>query len=382
MKTATVIQDSLRFLGGGELVCLSTCFALQELGYHVRLVSDRFRPDEVETVFGMGDVLANCEQIKLPEFGRNLLRFRPIRGLYHAERSRRFLEKQDADVVFVTRDPSRPRVLPEKPLFRFVYEVAQLRPFWENYRFGLNLLWRALYGRDRSDTTFLALSPAVMREVKMKGHPAVAQVYPSYGKGFRPKPKKNQLIYVTFFAPQKRLHDFMEIARQLPKYKFYLVGRDTKRMNQTYEGYAERILANKPTNVEYVEARIRQAPNLLEESRIYLHTSIEPGMGIAVMEALSAGCVPIAPRQGGAGEVLEAAGVGFHYDQIEDAIRLIRSEMGDDARGKQEGVREMSPGEISEKARIFSLEAFRTRIRDIIEKRVAATGHEPSDSPD
>ncbi len=365
MKTALVVQDSLQFLGGGELVCINTCFALQRLGYRVKLVSDVFRPDEVEVAFGMGKVLRACEQVKIPELGRKLARFSSLPGLYFASREKRFLEHQNADVMFVTRDPRRPAVLPNAPLFRFVYETALFRPFWQNYKY-LKFVYQALYGRDSVHTTFLALSPRLVDELRANAYPNTELIYPSYGVGFRPKPKKNQVVYVTFLAPQKRIEDFWKIASHLPQVKFYLVARDTERINRIYGGYARRILASKPANVEYVEARIRQVPELLEESMVYLHTSMELGMGIAVMEALSAGCLPVTPWMGGAAEVLQAAGVGFSYDSIEEAVKRVKSETEGSARTLSTNGQRLTPHEIAERARIFSPEVFRTRLGELI----------------
>jgi glycosyltransferase involved in cell wall biosynthesis len=161
------------------------------------------------------------------------------------------------------------------------------------------------------------------------------------------------------------------VARYLPEYRFYLIGRDTARMNRIYKGYAERILSNKPSNVEYVEARIRQVPEFLEESKIYLHTSTEPGMNIAMMEAMSAGCIPIAPRKGGAGEPIDVAGVGFRYSTVQDATQFIRSELSKNERSQPGNGASLAPQAIADKARIFSPESFQNRIQDIIEKQHA-----------
>jgi len=372
MKVAMVIQNSFSSLGGGELVCVTTCLALQKLGYHVKLVTDRFKPDEVEAAFGLGQVLRECEQVKIPELGRKLARFCPVPGIFFAWVSKRFLERQHADVVFVTRDPRRPDALPDRPFFRFVYEIDQLRNFWEDYARGLRLVYENLYGRSRQSAIFLALSPTLTAEMKRRGFPKTELVYPSYGRGFRPRPKKNQAVYVTFLAPQKNVDDFCEIARRLPQYKFYLVGRDTARVNRIYEGYANRILANKPSNVEYVETRIRKSPELLEESKVYLHTSREPGMSIAVMEALSAGCMPVVPWQGGGGDVLEAAGIGFRYHGIDDAVHFVRKELGEAESQAAENDTRLTPEEIAKKAEMFSLGAFRDRLRYVIEKRMSS----------
>jgi glycosyltransferase involved in cell wall biosynthesis len=363
-----VIQNSLGSLGGGELVCVNTCLALQNLGYHVRLVTDRFEPDEIEAAFGLGGVVRKCEHVKVPQFGRRIARFSSVPGIFFGWRSKQFFEKQYADVVFVTRDPRRPDILPNRPLFRFVYEMSQLQAFWESYRRPIKTVYGALYRRSRAPTTFLAVSSALAQQIKQTGYPAAELVYPSYGRGFRPQPKKNQVVQVTFLAPQKRLDDFMEVARKLPGYKFYLVGRDTERTNRIYKGYAKRILESKPANVEYVETRIRQAPELLEESKIYLHTGTEPGMTIAVMEALSAGCVPVAPREGGAGEIVEAASVGFRYETVEESANFIKSEMDASVGAVERNSPGLTPTEIAEKAKMFSPEAFQNRIEHVIER--------------
>lgn len=368
MKVAMVIQNSLRSLGGGEMVCVTTCLALQRLGYHVKLASDRFDAAQVDEAFGLGDVIRKCEQIKVPQFGRKIARFSSVPGVFFAWRSKQFFEQQYADVILVTRDPKRPDVLPDRPLFRFVYESNQLGYFWENYKPGLRFLYRRLYSEYRSRSTLLALSARLAGELRKNGYPSTELVYPSYGRGFRPRPKRNQVVYVTFLAPQKQIEDFNEIARRLPRYRFCLVGRDTLRVDKTYNGYASRILANKPSNVDYVDTRIRQAPELLEESRVYLHTSKEPGMPISVMEAISAGCMPLAPREGGGGEVLDAAGVGFLYGRIEEAVSFIKSQMESPEKFEAEYGEAMTPEEIARRASIFSPEAFQDRIRSVIER--------------
>jgi glycosyltransferase involved in cell wall biosynthesis len=372
MKVAMVIQNSLRSLGGGELVCISTCLALQNLGYRVKLVSDRFEPEEIEAAFGMGEVMRECEHIKFSQLGRKLSRISSVPGIFLAWRSKLILAKQRADIVFVTRDPRRPDILPNRPLFRFMYELDQLKDFWENYHYPMRFLYRALYAKDGPPTTFLAVSTSLAGQLKREGYPITELVYPSYGRGFRPRLKKNQVVQVTFLAPQKRIEDFMEIARRLPECRFYLVGRDTESKNRIYGGYAKSILDQRPDNVEYVEARIRRVPQILEESKIYLHTGKEPGMTIAVMEALSAGCFPVTPLEGGAGEVLRVAGVGFHYDKLEDAVDFIRAETGEEDTESTTSRAGLTPAEIADKARIFGLEAFQSRIKDVIARRTIA----------
>src|SRR5207247_4287241 len=52
---------------GAEFLGLSTCKILQEMGFHVSILSDVFEPSRAEEIYGMGDVLGRCTQIRLPE---------------------------------------------------------------------------------------------------------------------------------------------------------------------------------------------------------------------------------------------------------------------------------------------------------------------------
>lgn len=357
---------------------MNTCQSLQNLGYKVQLLSDTFRPYEVELAYGLDPILDKCERVRLPDFRPELKRLSSFGAILYSRTSRRFLENLDTDVTFVTQAPSWPVVLPNRNVFRFVYEIDQMRNFWESYRWSLRWVWRVLVGNNLSGTTLLALGPSVLRDLQRGGFRNSILMPPAYGIPFRPRPKKKQVVYVTFLAPQKRIDDFIEIARALPQYKFVLLCRDTQTMNEIYKGYAKRILAEVPDNLQYVESRVRQAPEFLEESKVYLHTSSEPGMGIAVMEALSAGCVPVVPSQGGASEILSITRLGFLYDRIEESVNFVKSEMEGDEQFAQDKWPRLTPEEIAERARIFSPESFQERIAQLIENHTFSRGKAPS----
>ncbi len=81
----------------------------------------------------------------------------------------------------------------------------------------------------------------------------------------------------------------MSIAYRVPDYRFILVGAHS----EIDSGYAKKVLSIKPPNVDYVEVRIRDRPERVEESKVYLYTSLEPGIGIALGQAMGAGCIPV-----------------------------------------------------------------------------------------
>jgi len=111
-------------------------------------------------------------------------------------------------------------------------------------------------------------------------------------------------------------------------------------------------------NVEFVNARIKDRPELVEESKVYLYTSLEPGVGIALGQALGAGCIPVTPAWGGGAEMVKVTGVGYRFRTLDEAERFTREALeNEDARNQ--------PDYIANKARIFSSESFEKQIARI-----------------
>ena len=110
----------------------------------------------------------------------------------------------------------------------------------------------------------------------------------------------------------------------------------------------------------YVDALVSERPELLEESKVYLYTGVERGIGLALVEAIAAGCIPFSPPDVGATDILRASGVGDVYNTAEEAAVKIRASLEQEL-GEDEIL------EISERARRFSPEVFKQWIRKIVE---------------
>ena len=89
---------------------------------------------------------------------------------------------------------------------------------------------------------------------------------------------------------------------------------------------------------------------------MYLYTSHEPGLPIALVQGIGVGCLPIVPDEGGGLEAIELAGIGMSYSSVDQAVSLIR--VGMDTDGFDEKFREAS-------AR-FSPELFRENVQKMI----------------
>jgi glycosyltransferase involved in cell wall biosynthesis len=172
---------------------------------------------------------------------------------------------------------------------------------------------------------------------------------------FKIRPKKKQACLVSRIAPQKNIVDFMKIAGSLPNIPFILVGTHS----ELEPDYARKVMTMKPNNVSYFDVRIRDTPGLVEESKVYLYTSREPGIGIALGQAMGAGCIPVTPIWGGGAEMVARTGTGYTFRSIAEAAVLVRNCI------EQEQIRD-DPSIIAKHARIFSSSEFENQISHLL----------------
>ena len=243
----------------------------------------------------------------------------------------------DADVVFSTQ--SSPFIVPRR-MFHFVYSAGDLFSYphaaaplmvpvagnllSKIYVDGLRRAKKLVWGKQPSLDWFFAVGSNVLRDIRKKGYNNSSLAFPPCRVGFHPRfPKKQQVVQAARIIPDKRLDLYFDIASRLPDYRFILVGKNDQLSESAFPGYAKRILSNLPRNVVYVDALMRDRPELLEESKIYLYTGMEPGIGLAVVEAMAAGCIPFSPVEVGAADVLKASGVGELYRSTDEAVTKI-----------------------------------------------------------
>jgi glycosyltransferase involved in cell wall biosynthesis len=372
MKRALVVHPQISYYAGAELLCLYTCETLQRAGYHVTLACDVFNPADVDRHFGLGNVVQKCTHKKISQFSPIIPYFVSLQKIIYAIRMRTLLSRTDAEVVFSTQSSSF--YIPKKKLFHVAYNAFDLF----NYPLGSNLLglngskqpmrrpYRSLLRKVRKffldryspkPTAFLAVGSRVLRELTQRGYNNSTLLLPPCRTIFQPKfPKKKQVVQFARIIPDKRLELFIEIALRLPQYPFYIVGRPPELPN--YE-YFNKILLRLPRNVTYVNALTAERADLLEHSKVYLYTGIESGIGIALIESISAGCIPFSPPEVGAADVIEMSGTGHIYDSVEQAAEKIATVME-----TEQSVEETY--EVSAKARMFSPESFRKRIGELV----------------
>src|SRR3989454_9628472 len=291
---------------------------LQELDFEVSIVTDNYNPAEIERNFRMGKVLENTKPILVPPFKPVLSRFLALQHLRYSERVMRVLRGLQQDIAFSTQ--SVIYYIPNVTTYQIVYDMADLfeivpdggplSSVWKKPYYSM--LRRRLSPESMNHRYFVPLSHALEQHLEKLRLPHSPVVFPPCDMIFKARPKKKQVCLVTRIAPQKNVEEFMRIAQKVQGYEFILVGAESEKGSR----YSRKMLSNKPENVRYIEARIRDRPELVEESKVYLYTSNEPGIGIALGQAMGAGCIPITPAWGGGGEMVLASQVGHTYRTI------------------------------------------------------------------
>lgn len=147
--------------------------------------------------------------------------------------------------------------------------------------------------------------------------------------------KKKQCVFLGRLEAQKRVWIFCEIAKKLPQYDFYVIGkffRDEDRNKKSLEKYTNGNISNLHF-LGHLEGQEKE--KILKESRLLINCSIWEGIPLSWLEALQYGTLIVSclnnenlPEQFGiyVGEIL-----GDGYDKIDKFIPAIEKLMQDDS---------------------------------------------------
>ena len=130
---------------------------------------------------------------------------------------------------------------------------------------------------------------------------------------------ENIVCSVGRFTPEKNYEMIIETARKMPQVTFELIGGVTRDKLQ----YFLSLKNSAPDNVTFhANASIDQKKGVLSKSKVMLHGFIGEHFGIGLIEAMSAGVIPITHNSGAAKEdnlVLKE----FRYNNPDEATSLI-----------------------------------------------------------
>lgn len=177
-------------------------------------------------------------------------------------------------------------------------------------------------------------------------HPPVSDFFKV--SDVHPELRRNIVVTVSRLVKDKRLDIIPQIAKLTSDNLFFVIA-----------GYCrsyEALISMRKRILELgVERKILLIPNvtrerlreLLQKSKVYLHTAEKEAFGISIIEAMSSGCVPIVPDSGGPTEFVPRR---LRYTTVEEAASLVESAMLDWSPQKSE--------EFVQVTENFSIETF------------------------
>lgn len=134
----------------------------------------------------------------------------------------------------------------------------------------------------------------------------------------------NSIIVLSRIEPFKRLEDSIKIAKKIVakkrNIKFFIIGR---LINKKYYHKLLRILQYyKLLNNVYIipNASFRRILNIMLRSKVLLHTTRNEHFGIAIVEGMAAGLVPIVHNSGGPKEYVDRK---YRFRNIDEAVEKI-----------------------------------------------------------
>lgn len=392
---ATVIHRSFKEMGGAERVALATMAALQEMDFKVTLVTIH-KPDfnDIKKRYGI-DLEINKVRFVLPSYidlsgwPIHFQALPPILTLASCSTLR-------ADIIINTHAeiplPYCTLTLPYStpngaPLISYIqdlptHQLCSMRKYPSRY--GSSALWKLYFTSYR--LVLGSAFDALERYAIGKGliitnseftKRAMKSLYPEIEPVVIPPPvdvkkftpvlnsdvRKGRVLIIARIHPEKRLENAIELARLLPEHiKFTVAGTYSASEHITH--YYERL--NGIIRRYGLEGRFEIRTNvshsklleLMAESDIYFHPKPSEAFGIAIVEAMAAGLMPVVPDCGGQTEFVPRR---FQYHTIADAVAIVE---------KCIGASKSERCSISGVAGRFSEEEFKSRMKQAISSAI------------
>ena len=380
-RKAAVLYPSLNYLGGAARVCLSFVKVLSRAGFEVTLFTvDRTDWSLVRRVFGEFGDLRFKERFIISRFPGSfnaMLRNIFLALFYLLEvLAVRFLLSFDivlvvggelidciGDIVYVNAIP-----------FRLTHLFPHVRlgsAAWRCYSRLYNIFLRLL---GKADSRGLLITNSYfLREIVLSwlGRDSIVIHPPVDTNRFMVSEEDgqriNMVITVSRIHPGKSLNVILEIAKRIDGAIFLIIGLSSGRLKETLNDL--NVTIKKMNLNNKVSILVNESPSKLLESlsraKVLLHTQPSEAFGMAVVEAMAAGCVPVVPNNGGPWiDILDQKqGVyGFSYRSVDEAADIIRALLNN------ENLRQKVANRARARALTFDKSIFEEKILRLVRK--------------
>lgn len=342
MKKAAVINPYLDTMGGGERYTLSFALSLSELGYEVYLEwKDKTIKKKLESRFGMDLKKINI----IPDTGRG----------------------DGYDVCFWVSDGSIPTLKARKNYLHFQVPfrdvngrslLNKMKMFRINKVICNSLFTKKIIDAEYGVDSRVIYPPVDTLQIKPRRK---EKLILSVGRFSELLQSKRQDILINTF---KDIYD-----GGIKDWKLILAGGSevgsagfVENLRKSAEGYPIQILEGPSFNVLkdlYGKSNIFWSASGYGIDETKEPESVEH-FGITVVEAMSAGCVPIVYAAGGHKEIIDQGMNGFLWNDAEDLLKTTTELIG-----KPSKIRELTK-KAKERSVGFGYEIFRKKTAEII----------------
>ena len=378
---AILVHHSFSVLGGAELVAIATVEALREMGFKIDFVTiTKPQAIAVKKRFNINLEVENIKSILPPNanytksiYSQLLLQLLTIPLVLSIK----------ADVIINTQaDLPLPYFRRKTPTISYVHfpyipklqstedypSRYQRSPVWKLYYALYNIigsLIRTLSILTLKRSIVITNSEFSKKTIKCmvpESHPIIVRppVDTSvFADVLRSPHRENKVLVIGRIAPEKQLEKAIEVCRLLDAdIKMSIIGSfDQSSRAFNYLRKMEEMIKQYGLE-DRVKILVNQDKDELKRqmmtAKVYLHTKYDEHFGISIVEAISAGLIPIVPAYGGPVEYIPKQ---YHYHKPIEAVELIKKYMD-----VPQSEREV----ISEIADKFSKENFKLEIKKII----------------
>ena len=370
MKIA-VFNALIGLAGGGEKVALSIAKAFEEAGHEVHLYTyeDKSRSvDETISLLGLHRP-RNIVVLKTPMIVRLLGvggRFVRYRRLMLVKNFLDKIERENYDLIVDTSSNAPTAV--DISYINFPASLGVGEGFrWRGYEWLVNRLLRRIVGDTRLVLVNSSWTLNLFRKVwgdNYKAevlHPPVDVDFFSRCEG---SSKENIIATVSRYSLEKKLWELVRILRDLKGYKLVFAGSShrhsfsdyvIKRIKEEAEKYNVRDRVEILIDVSREDLR-----RILCKTSFYVHPPFAEHFGISIVEAMSAGCVPIVYKDGGGWtDIVSKIDERLGYNDVSEIPRII-------LRIEAENMFDYLSKVSKERSKKYSYERFRERLLKMV----------------
>ncbi|NPA70440.1 MAG: glycosyltransferase [Crenarchaeota archaeon] len=326
-----IIHHSFNSCGGGERVSLHLIRLLQEEGHDVIIgTTERTDWNYVQKVAGI-------RLRKIPkEYYISPIRLKAF-GIYQRPLTTIHIARLRGKVDLVINTHGDATLVPADivylhfPVIAYL-ELDTLRPYFKYSKSpSWYLYFRPYYEVQRkiakkcySNSIIITnskFSKYIIRRVIGKNSIVIyppTELY-DYIKNIYNNDREDSVIYVARFSEEKNNHFLIYLAKELPEYQFYLVGSAHGR-GVEYYNYCKKLAERLNVRNVKIMANVPHETKLklLASCKVYVHLFPTEHFGIAPLEALASGLVPVVPKLSGAWTDICACGrFGVGYTKLD-----------------------------------------------------------------